>query len=158
MTERFYDSAYWQTGEGRGLWQLRKVMTVVMAMSNDDTPPPFITMLGEEPKNFDGWYAEWTIRTKNEKGISVPEMSLTVEYEDNSLCIYAMGSEGEKDYNMRFWYEFDDPNAGRPEGEPITKKRLDEAIAAGRNWLEINREALKKEQDSNSIYRTFNLM
>ena len=38
----FYDGEYWQHGEGKYLWQLRKLQAFIIAIVNSDTPHPFL--------------------------------------------------------------------------------------------------------------------
>lgn len=120
----FYDNEYWQDGEGQRLWNVRKVSAVLNAMTPEGFTPPDLTWDAHDGGTT--IYAEWNTP---EKAYSC----LQVEAEGSELWIFAFDPES----NYVFCYAF----GLKPSEEGYTPwDKLEEAIAAGRNWLEERRE------------------
>ena len=149
-TARFYDSEYWQKGAGKSLWQIRKLQAFILEISNEDTPPPFLTVVTQS--DYDdtvvGWIASW-----NDAG----EESLTVSFEEEAFLVYSMWVKTDKaeesvSNGLEFWYNFGDTG---PKEEVNSWDELDNAVRDARKWLEDNREILKK---TDSLKQIFNLV
>jgi len=147
----FYDSKYWEHGQGQLLWNLRKLQAFIMEVSSEDTPCPFLSVLhkSDYDDTWMGWYASW-----NESGDS----SLTLEYEGTEFSIHVM--DVEKDENgkygkveTRFWYNF---GGDTSEDENNEWSDMGNAIRDTRAWLVEHREVLKLPERM-QIDREFNI-
>jgi hypothetical protein len=142
QTRKFYDAEYWKKGDGRLLWNMRKMLAFIMEVSNEDTPSPFLTSLhGDESGSaakWEGWYASWNEGSRGEG-------SLALEWNGSDFFVYAF----DKDTEYEFWYEFDAADDNSWVAFP-------EAVSKAKDWLGRNKDILPKTE-YDSLTHVFNL-
>jgi len=142
----FYDSSYWHKGNGLALWNIRKVLALIQAVSDANTPEPFFTVGSNEMTDeWDGMaIASWMTNGINE---------LTIECEGETLMISAMKAaendpDNKKVLDFEFWYMFGGTEVERsPEahnGDYNNWSELEEALGKARQWLIDNAADLPK--------------
>lgn len=149
----FYETDYWQKGAGQLLWNLRKVTAFINAISDSDTPHPFLTVIPydsygpETAENWVGWWAAW-----NDGG----EESLYVEAEGESFTVSALGrvdKDGKRDVQHLFYHQMGNDEEGN-HGWGL----FDEALADAKQWLINNKHILVKDEPKpRSLYELFNI-
>lgn len=141
IKKNFYNSEYWRSGEGKALWQLRKMQVFIHEISSTETPAPFFSIMSEfadisDDENVFGWFAEWT----DNKDQSL----LNIEYVEDCFCIYAFDGET---MNTEFSYYFSDKNLfGKKDDSKDDDinpwSDLDKAITDSKVWLKQHSENL----------------
>jgi hypothetical protein len=151
---KFYANEYWHKGSGLLLWNMRKLTAIILEISNPDTPLPFITTLDADYPA-DKWtslMAGWS----NAPHTAEIEETLEIELEGESFIISIMritNIPGEKlKVEHVSWNEF-----GFDGKEDKGWDGFEEAIIVAREWLETNRDALKKQKRENALKKLFNI-
>lgn len=139
MTEkRFYQSEYWQSGEGQLLWNLRKLQSFIITICDEDTPQPFLTVMHDSdfrPTKWVAWSASWMDKNNNK--------SLELEYDGDSFSVWSF-----EDLEMGFYYDFNDEDGWDD---------FDKAVADAKKWLRDNRSVLDDRTQLQKLRKEFDL-
>lgn len=140
-----YDADYLKTGSGRVVHQMRKVMSLIQAVSNPRTPVPSISGYGdlEDIKTFGGWIAAWGDPLDTNTGM------LYLDYDNDGLVIYSTKpNDPDVSSQIDMYYEFDEVDGDW--------SKFDEAVHAARQWLVDNADGLVAN-DPVSLHKLFRL-
>lgn len=124
MNEKFYANDYWVTGQGKNLWQLRLITSVLSYVNSTNNLRFFFTHLAnDKDETIDGYFAEWNFG----------KHMMTVEVEEQTLSVFVYEELNEEKEKHRIWLfgEENDPD-NRPWSELLpglqeAKEWLDEA-------------------------------
>jgi hypothetical protein len=150
--EKFYDTAYWQGGEGQLLWNLRKLHVFIAAITNPAAPEPFITVIMKSdedkgPGNWEGWIAEWGSVTSDYG-------TLNIEYTGKDFSVYAF----DKDLNFAFYHSLvPELNPKEKEDKILTQETLRDALHDAKEWLKNCPKTYSNEEMEQRVFSEFNL-
>lgn len=142
MTNTFYSTSYWQTGDGLNLWNYRKMVTLVTLIAGESGVTPFVTQ-GQSPDE-NMLFVEWSTPDR--------EHSLSIEFEGLDLTFYA-GETVDKTFKEIFCYCFTHkPSESNQDDEIVEWSELENVIQVAKNWIQLHKDELFKRNDLSKLF------